>query len=184
MSNNQDSQRDSAEISASPPPAGVLRRLGAIVYDTLISIAVLFVPTFILTALTSKIFDPSEVGAYAYVYRAGELVVLAVFFGFFWTRRGQTVGMQAWRLRVEDTSGRLLDWPGALARFSYAALPWLLSMLFLSFGDPHAWSTARVAGIAFAACGVLNLLSPWFDRERRSWHDRLSGSRVVKLPKS
>jgi uncharacterized RDD family membrane protein YckC len=174
---------DNSEQSTQPQPAGVLRRLGAMVYDALICVAVLFVPTFVLTAITSKVFDPSEVGLFAYVYRAGELALLAAFFVFFWTRRGQTVGMQAWRLRIEDEHGQLLKWRSAFERFIYAAGPWLLAMLLLSFGDLHAWSATRIAGIAFAVCGVLNLISPWFDHERRSWHDKLSRSRVMVTAK-
>jgi uncharacterized RDD family membrane protein YckC len=166
-------------------PAGVLRRLGAIVYDTLICVAVLMLATIpFVPFLHGKVIDPSEVGALAYVYRAWELVVLAAFFVFFWSHRGQTVGMQAWRLRVEDELGNLLDWRTALIRFAYGALPWILSMLVLSFVDLRVWSTLRVVGFGFVIVGVLNLISPWFDREGRSWHDKLSHSRVVVMPKT
>lgn len=164
--------------------AGVLRRLGAILYDTLICVAVLMVATIpFVPFLHGKVLDPSEVGELAYLYRAWELVVLAAFFVFFWARRGQTIGMQAWRLRIEDERGNLLDWRSALIRFVYAALPWLSSMMVLSFTDRHAWSVLRMVGVGFAACGVLNLISPWFDRDGRSWHDKLSRSRIVVIPK-
>jgi len=165
-------------------PAGVLRRLGAILYDSLICVAVLMVATIpFVPFLHGKVLDPSEVGGLAYVYRVWELVVLAAFFVFFWARRGQTIGMQAWRLRIEDERGNLLDWRTALMRFVYAALPWLLSMLVLSFTDQHVWSVSRIVGVGFAACGVLNLISPWFDRGRRSWHDKLSRSKIIVIPK-
>jgi uncharacterized RDD family membrane protein YckC len=158
--------------------------LGAIIYDTLICVAVLMIATIpFLPFIQGKVLVPSEVGALAYVYRAWELLVLAAFCVFFWTRRGHTVGMQAWRLRIEDERGHLLDWRAALVRFIYAALPWLAAAFFLSFSGPHTGSAMRVLGIAFATCGTLNLISPWLDPERRSWHDKLSRSRVVVTPK-
>ncbi len=80
-----------------------------------------------------------------------------LFFGWFWTRSGQTLGMQAWRLRVQQPDGSPISWRQALVRMGGA----VLSALCLGAG--YWW-----------------LL---FDRERRTWHDRLSGTRVVLLPK-
>ena len=88
-------------------------------------------------------------------HRAALIGVLIAFYGLSWTRRGQTLGMAAWRLRVERDDGRLLGWPDVLRRLGAA----VLSSLPLGAG----WLAALV------------------DPERRTWHDRLSRTRVVVL---
>jgi uncharacterized RDD family membrane protein YckC len=65
--------------------------------------------------------------------------------------------MAAWRLRVERIDGRLLGWPDVLRRLGAA----LLSSLVVGAG----WLAAVI------------------DPQRRTWHDRLSGTRVVVLPR-
>ncbi len=85
------------------------------------------------------------------------LLVCAVFYAGFWCRGGQTLGMRSWRLRVEKIDGTPLDPATATLRFAAA----LLSVL--------------PAGL-----GLLWIL---VDPEQRAWHDRLTGTRVVLLPK-
>lgn len=82
----------------------------------------------------------------------------AAFFIVFWCRGGQTLGMRAWRLRVETRGGQPLTVATAAARFAAA----LLSLA--AFGLGFLW--------------VL------LDAHRSAWHDRLSGTRVVLLPRS
>lgn len=139
-------------------PAGLLRRLGAMLYDGLLLLAVLIVATALFLPLTGgEAVDPAKNPVLEFVYRALLLLLIVGFFGLFWTRRGQTLGMASWRLRVERVDGGLLTWGDTLRRLGWA----LLSLL--PFGLGFLW--------------VL------FDPQRRAWHDRLSGTRVVVLPK-
>src|SRR5690606_38211728 len=99
------------------PGAGVLRRLGAMLYDTLAIIAVMMVVTGLLLPLTGGEAITSErFGAWEYAYQALLVAIVVLFFGVFWTRRGQTLGMLAWRLRVEREDGSLLGWGDAIKR--------------------------------------------------------------------
>jgi uncharacterized RDD family membrane protein YckC len=82
---------------------------------------------------------------------------IALFFVWFWTRSGQTLGMQSWRLRLEREDGRLIDWRTGLARLCLATVS------FLCLGLGYWWILV--------------------DRDRRAWHDRLTATRVVVLPK-
>src|SRR5262245_50836333 len=105
------------------PAAGLWRRLGALVYDALLITAVLMVATVpFLPFLHGKVLVPREVGVLAYAYRLWLLVVVAVFFGYFWTRRGQTVGMLAWRVRLERRDGSRMTWGDALKRVVLAVV--------------------------------------------------------------
>lgn len=168
-------------------PAGLLRRLGAIVYDTMIVIALLVAITFaFVPVLNGRVLVPEEVGALAYLYWVIELAAIIGFFGFFWTRRGQTVGMLAWRLRIERLDGANVSWGLTIKRLALHVL--LLSPFFLGHWLIwRDWAPGVSRKVAFGltlAPEVLGYLWIWIDRERRSWHDRWSNTRVVLLPKT
>jgi uncharacterized RDD family membrane protein YckC len=82
------------------------------------------------------------------------LAIAALFFCGFWVHGGQTLGMRAWRIRVMRDDGSGLTWTRALARFAAAAVALLPAGLGL-------WWSA-------------------FDPAKRGWHDRLTGTRVVR----
>lgn len=145
---------------ATPEPvrAGLLRRLGALLYDALLLLAVLMVATALFLPITGgEAVDPDRHPLLELVYRAVLLLLIVGFFGLFWTRRGQTLGMASWRLRVEREDGALLGWGDTLRRLAWA-----------------------VVSLLPAGLGFLWIL---FDPRKRAWHDRLSGTRVVVLPK-
>ena len=168
------------------PPAGLLRRLGAMVSDSLVVVGLLLLGTLVfvplLHRLDAKALVPSEVGWFwASVYWVWLLSIWIGFFTYFWVKRGQTVGMQAWRLRVEDEQGRLLTWSMALKRIALAAAPWLPSLIILEVAEHYRSTACKYLGLAALILGVAGLLSMYADSQRRTWHDRLSVSRVVKL---
>ncbi|HET8710091.1 MAG TPA: RDD family protein, partial [Spongiibacteraceae bacterium] len=68
-----------------------------------------------------------------------------------------TLGMQAWRLRVDAVQGGRPTWRQCLVR---AAIGFVS---LLSGGLGYWWI--------------------WIDKRRVSWHDRASNTRVVVLPK-
>ena len=137
--------------------AGVLRRFGAMLYDSLLVLALMALVTFMFFPFTGKAITPQESGPIERVYQAALVLVTVLFFGVFWTWRGQTVGMLAWRLRVERSDGSFLTWRDALIRLGGAC-------------------------VSFAALG-LGYFWIWIDRDQLAWHDRWSGTRVVVVPK-
>jgi uncharacterized RDD family membrane protein YckC len=142
-----------------PAPAGLLRRLGGMLYDGLLLLAVLMIATALFLPLTGgEAINPRANPVLEWVYRATLLLLVVGFFGVFWTRRGQTLGMASWRLRVEREDGAPLTWGDAVRRLAAAALSWL------PLGLGYLWILV--------------------DRDRRAWHDRLSRTRVVVVPKA
>ncbi len=137
-------------------PATLLRRIGAMLYDTLLLLAVLMLVTGVLHLATG---GEAIVGrthpVLVWFYRAVLVASVVGFFGLFWTRGGQTLGMAAWHLRVERLDGRRLTWGDTVRRLAASLLSW-----------------------APAGLGFLWIL---FDRDRRAWHDRLSGTRVLRV---
>ena len=79
------------------------------------------------------------------------------YFTWFWTHGGQTLPMQTWKLRVVSTNGDPVSRKQAIARYLFA-----------------------VIGIFLLGCGIFWAL---FDRERLFLHDRLAGTRVIRIEK-
>jgi uncharacterized RDD family membrane protein YckC len=138
-------------------PASLPRRLAAMLYDGLLLCAVLM-----LAAMPPVILAGGAVAlqhsAWHALFSFYLLAVFFLFFGWFWTHGGQTLGMRAWRLRLTDAAGQPVSWRGALLRFV------------------AAWLSALPLGL-----GWLWML---WDHERLCWHDRLSGTRLLLLPRS
>lgn len=88
-----------------------------------------------------------------------ELYLLSVgylYFGWCWTRRrGQTLGMKTWKVRVRARDGGRVGWGRALARYTTAIVSWL-------------------------ACG-LGFVWVLLDRDQRAWHDRASGTVLERV---
>ena len=141
-----------------PQPPGLLRRLAAVLYDSLLLVALLMVITAPLLLLTGgEAIDPRRNPLLEWAYRALLLAATVGFFCVSWTRGGQTLGMASWRLRVLREDGGTLTWADTVRRLAAAALSWLALGL-----------------------GWLWLL---VDPARRTWHDRLSRTRVVLVEK-
>lgn len=158
------------------PSAGVLRRLGAMSYDLFLLVAVMMVVTAVLLPLTGGEAITSErYGAWEYAYQALLVLIVIVFFGLFWTRRGQTLGMLAWRLRVQREDGGLLQWSDVLKRLAVAA-GLLVPAIALATSAP----TVALATLLPAASGYVWI---WIDQDGLAWWDRLTRTRVVVLPK-
>jgi uncharacterized RDD family membrane protein YckC len=132
-------------------PAGLGRRLLSMLYEFLILIAVLFIASFVFHLVFR---DTSSL-----LFRPGLqlylLMIAGTYFTWFWTHGGQTLPMQTWKLRVISASGDRVYLKQALARYLFA-----------------------VIGIFFFGGGIVWAL---FDRDRQFLHDRLAGTRIVRL---
>jgi uncharacterized RDD family membrane protein YckC len=139
--------------------AGFGRRAAALVYDALLVVALLVIFTFGALIFThGTAVTSADAGAWVYAYRAGLVLVIAGYYLLNWLRSGQTLGMRAWRLRVVTDSGKPLSFSAAALRLIFGALAW-----------------------APAALGVLWL---YVDPDHLALHDRLSGTRVLRLARS
>jgi uncharacterized RDD family membrane protein YckC len=136
--------------------AGFGRRVAALLYDSVLLAALLVIFTSGAVFLNHRVaVEPQTAGAWAYLYRAGLLAVIAGYYLLNWTRSGQTLGMRAWHLRAVTESGMPVGWKAAALRFVFGILAW-----------------------APAALGVLWLYA---DSEHLALHDRLSKTRVIHL---
>lgn len=101
---------------------GFFRHLAIIVYDAVLLLALLFLATAIVLP-----FNSGE--AYAstqYFFPLYLLAVCFLFYGWFWTHGGQTLGMKTWKIKALTFDGKPLTWWHALKRFLTAIISWLL----------------------------------------------------------
>ena len=134
--------------------AGLLRRFAAVLYDSLLLFASLFFATLPILAFTGgQAIAPNNLLFSAYL-----LALAFLFFAWFWTHGGQTLGMRAWRIRVQCADGSPISLAQAAVRFIVAIVSWA------ALGVGFWWS--------------------WLDRERRTWHDIVSASVLVLVAKS
>ncbi len=74
-----------------------------------------------------------------------------------WRRGGQTLGMRPWRLRVTDAQGNPASTRALVQRYA------LGTVSLLAAGAGFWWA--------------------WFDRDRLTLHDRVSATRMIRMPK-
>lgn len=84
-------------------------------------------------------------------------VVTGLYATISWRRGGQTLGMRAWRLRVVGHAGAIPTQGVLWKRFAVGTLS------FLAAGAGFWWA--------------------WLDRDGLTWHDRVAGTRLLRLPK-
>lgn len=146
-------------------PAGLWRRLAAMGYDTLLCTALLMVTTLLykLAGMAvvgeARLRQLSDAGALDHDPTLSTLLVVVLFgfFALFWTRAGQTLGMQVWGIRVQNADGSAISLWQALLRF--------------------------VVAMGSGLCLGMGFVWILIDRQQRSWHDLYSASQVVRLPK-
>jgi uncharacterized RDD family membrane protein YckC len=133
---------------------GLFRRIGAMLYDGLLVLALLFLATLPFIAVRGG--EPVE-SSENWLYRFVLALVIYVFYVGFWTRSGRTLGMQSWGLQLQGLDGRPVTLATASIRFFAALISWV------------------PAGLGF-------LWQLW-DKDQLAWHDRLSGTCLAYFPK-
>lgn len=131
----------------------LFRRFGAILYDSLLVFALLFLGTLPFVGIRGG--EPVAPGNI--LYRLAMLLVAYLFFALFWSGYGRTLGMQSWRLRIETMNGEKPSIYAATIRFVVAIVSWL------AFGLGFWWQI--------------------WDKDNLTWHDRASGTRLRHYPK-
>jgi len=141
------------EIPQELPSASLLRLFIAIIYDSLLLLSVLFFATGLVLVLTGGQVSQD----YNIFYQIYLLMVCFFYFSWPWLRSGQTLGMKAWRIQVQSIDGNPLTWRQVSLRFFMA----IVSGLLLGMG--FFWAIV--------------------DKQHRTWHDRVSDTRIVLRPK-
>ena len=144
---------------------GLFRRLIALFYDSLLLFALSLCCVALIIAIrvgiegTASISDGERAISGIWRLPTFILVVFACshFYIYFWTKSGQTLGMQTWKLRLDNPDNKRVTLKQAYIR--------CLASIF----------SASIFGL-----GYLWVL---FGKDKLSWHDKISGTHLVLLPK-
>jgi uncharacterized RDD family membrane protein YckC len=118
--------------------------LAIIFYDALLLLAVLFFATLIILPFNAGIaFSKGQ-----FLYSAYLIFVSFLYYGWFWTHSGQTLGLKAWKTKVLTEDYQPISWRQAFIRLVVALFSYGL------FGLGFLWILV--------------------DKDRRSWHDVVS----------
>ena len=143
------------------PPPFLLRRLAAMIYDTLLVLPIIMASVAVFmgvrTLLVGSPAADTVVQLDANLVRLVALSTLIGFFCWFWIKNGQTLGMQAWRIKLVDFKGEQPTAKQSLLRCLGALL------------------SGACLGLGYLWCLV--------DRNGRYWHDYISGTELMLLPK-
>ncbi|HBK17477.1 MAG: RDD family protein [Gammaproteobacteria bacterium TMED134] len=113
--------------------AGLLRRLGAMLYDGLLLLAIFFATGFIWVIPTGQ-------AASGPLFQLILLLEIVLFYGYCWYRTGETLGMRAWRLRLVNDQGL----PASLKQIGVRLLVAPISMG--CFGLGYLWIYVSPSG--------------------------------------
>ena len=136
---------------------GLLRRIGAMLYDGFLVLACLAVLAMLATVPLG--LERVQTGGPYYLagYNALRMLIPFLFFTVYWWKAGMTLGMQSWRLKLESLDGSQVTFAAVVIRFFASLLSW-------------------------AAAGLGFFWQLW-DKDQLTWHDRISKTRIVYYPK-
>ncbi|MFK8081992.1 MAG: RDD family protein [Granulosicoccus sp.] len=123
----------------------LFRRLAAFLYDCLLLIAIYFV----VTAAVIPLNDGQAIQHWS--YKLFLVLVAFIFFDWFWRHGGQTLGMRAWRIRLEGTIEEKITFKQSVHRFVVG---------FLAFG--------------------FTLFYMYGNTSQQALHDKISKTKIVK----
>jgi len=152
------------QVISTAPPATLLRRLAGLVYDAFLLFAISLGYGAVLLVFRIIIVGIEEAPAanpslsLQWLGFIGLYIALSGYYVICWRKQGQTLGMKAWRLRLQQPDG-------ALATPTQCWKRCLAAPLSLSF-----------LGIGYLWC----LLPP----AKQCLHDRYTGTEVIVLPKT
>ena len=137
-------------------PIGFIKRTTIIIYDALLLVGVVMVCYTLLYGIASLLLPDSAQSSL--LGKACKIIYLLLapflFYGWFWTHGGQTLGMKAWHVYLVNQDGKFINWKTAFIRYCSAILSWAC------FGLGFTWILV--------------------DKRNLAWHDRLSGTQIIR----
>jgi len=137
-------------------PAGFFRRIFSLIYDTLFVLAIVVCLSLLLNVINGEAPEP---GTFLSVIQLFIAVTSGpVFYCYFWQKnKGQTLGMQAWKIKLVTCNEETLTVKTSLTRCLISFLSFLMMGL-----------------------GYLIII---IDKKNRSWSDIYTDTRIIKIKK-
>ncbi len=150
------------------------RRMACFVYEGMVLFGIGLIPGALgalFVALTGKTHPLQSETA----LRAFAFVVYGVYFTYFWSRRGQTLPMQTWHIRLLTRSGEPLSQTRAAARYLASCLWFAPAALIAALNHWTRWDALAAIAVGIVGYAALALLHP----QRQFWHDAICDTQLV-----
>jgi len=154
------------------------RRMASFVYEGLILFGILLIPGVVgavIVAVTGQ--QHSTEGDL--ILQVTSFSIYAAYFTWFWSKRGQTLPMQTWHIKVVMADGRPLSWGRAFIRY-LASWLWVAPAALIAALNHWSFREDPRAMVAGASLGVLGyamlaLVLP----QKQFLHDLICGTKLV-----
>ncbi len=162
--------------------AGLLRRIAAMTYDALLLTALLIFATAPVT-----LFTGGEATRSGNPFVSSWLFMVSfMFFAWFWMHGGQTLGMRAWKIRLQQEGGQAISLWQALLRFMTGLPAWIAfglgGFLCSNFSSEHLPAILQtLKGLPCALLITPGSLWLLVDHWPNSWRDRFTQTQVVDI---
>ncbi|WP_435216356.1 RDD family protein [Luminiphilus sp. nBUS_07] len=133
------------------------RQLLAMVYDAFLVAPLLMANAFVLVSVFGPTDSIARPTVPDWIMQSTSLLIIMTFFVIFWHKSGQTLGMQAWRIKLVNDLGKPASVKQAYIRCVAACLSFLL------FGAGYWWM--------------------FFHPQNRTWHDLISKTHLERFAK-
>ena len=152
----------------------IKRRLISIVYESLLALAVLFLPFLVFELVVQGAHTPLT----EHMRQCLAFLVMGAYFIHQWSREGQTLAMKTWRLKLVLPGHPHV--PLRMAAYRYVlSWMWLLPGILVSYAlDLQHWQALSALGIGMLAWSATAL----FTGNGQFLHDKLLGTQIVQLP--
>lgn len=169
------------ELNALPSPQ-FWRRVSCALYEQLVLLGVIALTFLVPNLALGMLFGVSLPSWLTFLYL---YAVLGVYFVWYWSKSGQTLAMQTWRVRIINQLGYNPSRRQAFWRYVYGSL-WIFPCIGLqALLQLQRW---QIIEMLFSVALFIWPLSTYLDRlnllGRQSLPDRFAGTRLVELPKS
>jgi len=144
------------------------------VYEAMLLFGIVFVFGFIFDVATqSKSALMLRHGRQAWLF-----FVIGIYFVYCWSRSGQTLAMQTWKIRVADLDGSKLPLVKAIVRY-FLAWMWFIPAMALDYQfELKEWPMIIVVCLGMSGWA----LTYRFDKDGQFLHDKLAKTRLVQVP--
>jgi len=162
----------SAVASAAAPTPGLARRLACFVYEGVLLFGLVMAVGLVYGIATGQ--RDARVGTTG--LRIVLFLAIGAYFVHFWSRRGQTLAMRTWHIRLVDRAGRPPSPLRATLRYLLSWLWFVPALALLDASGLHgalpAFATLLAGVLAYAGLARLH-------PDRQYLHDALCGTRLV-----
>lgn len=143
------------------------------VYEALLLFGIVFVAGFLFDVITQS----KHALTLRHLRQVWLFIVIGIYFVFCWTRSGQTLAMQTWRIRVADTDGKKLPLVKAIVRYCLAWM-WFIPAMAINYQlGLKEWPMIIVLGIGIAGWAMTSRL----DEHGQFLHDKLAKTRLFHV---